>query len=310
MIFQSTNILFNGPMTVSNNRASVMQMHSCNVTFNGSVNIYDNKRYWCDYIIQFHFCNILFSRDIFVTSNLCRVIIILKSHRESAYITVMPYSNITFTQNKYINLITFEIDPAYNNPYPFCLFQYVTLPNLPEVLPSHYDVIISDNFTCNCYLSFHHFISHCKWMPTAAFHGHNSRIINCQIIKLTDKTYHGTIFPCQDITNKLGPVYPGQALQVQLCIPCSNNYSALYVETHNTLLPQSACKIAYQTEQVNFITNNSKTIGYTIVSEANDSCELFLTVSPFLYYIYEVFDVQLLPIILIKLQHTCAHPSY
>ena len=26
-----------------------------------------------------------------------------------------------------------------------------------------------------------------------------------------------------------------------------------------------------------------------------DSCELFLTVTPFLYYIYEVFDVQLLP---------------
>ena len=36
-------------------------------------------------------------------------------------------------------------------------------------------------------------------------------------------------------------------------------------------------------------------VSYTIVSGRNDSCELFLTVSPFLYYIYEVFDVQLLP---------------
>ena len=122
----------------------------------------------------------------------------------------MACSNITFTQNEYINLITFKIDPAYNNPYPFCLFQYVSLPNLPEVLPSHYNVIISDNLTCNCNLSFHHFTSHCKWIPIAVFYGQNSRIVNRQIIKLTDKTYHGTIVPCQGITNStLGPVYPG-----------------------------------------------------------------------------------------------------
>ena len=43
------------------------------------------------------------------------------------------------------------------------------------------------------------------------------------------------------------------------------------------------------------IVNNFKTVSYTVVSEDNVSCELFLTVSPFLYYVYEVFDVQLLP---------------
>ena len=79
-------------------------------------------------------------------------------------------------------------------------------------------------------------------------------------------------------------------------MPCSDDaISLLYTETHNTLLPESACKIAHQSELVNVITNNSTTISYTIVSEADDSCELFLTVSPFLYHVYEVFDVQLLP---------------
>ena len=69
----------------------------------------------------------------------------------------------------------------------------------------------------------------------------------------------------------------------------------MFAETHNTLLPKSACKIAHQSELVLFTTNSSITVSYTIVSEAIGSCELFLTVSPFLYYIYEVFDVQLLP---------------
>ena len=84
-------------------------------------------------------------------------------------------------------------------------------------------------------------------------------------------------------------------LQVELCVPCSDQYSVLYAEIHNTLLPGSVCKLAHQTEIVNIITNNSEMVSYTIVSEANHSCELFLTVSPFLYHIYEVFVVQLLP---------------
>ena len=89
---------------------------------------------------------------------------------------------------------------------------------------------------------------------------------------------------------------PGQVLQVKLCVPCSGSNTVLYAETHNTLLPESACKIAHQSELVNIFINHSKTVTYTIASESEvNSCELFLTVSPFLYYIYEVFDVELLP---------------
>ena len=311
MIFQFSDVLFNGPITISNNRGSILQMSSCNVSFNSSVKIYNNNikntndkniyerihiRIMCEYIIQFISCNILFSKDIFITSNMCKMIIILKSHRESAYIKVMEYSNITFTQNNCNSVIAVEIDPAHNNPYPFCLFQYVALQNMSAILPSDYTIIISDSYMSNCKLSLYHFISHCQWIPTAVFHGHKPEAINHQIILLNHKPLHSTILHCSNFsTDTLGPVYPGQILHVKLCMPCSENYSVLYAETYNTLLPKSACKIAHQTEIVNFITTNAKTVDYTIVSEANHSCELFLTVSPFLYYIYEVFDVQLLP---------------
>ena len=298
LMFKSSTVVFNGAVTVSRSKTfrSIMEIRYCNVTFNGSVEIYGNINLSCEYIIQLISCDVSFSKNITMKLNLCKRIIVLKSDGLSTYTKVKEYSYITITKNIYTDsLIAVENYPAYNNPYPFCLFQYIALQNTSTILPSHYNLIISDVVLHNCELSFYHFISHCKWIPTAVFYGHNPGNINQQIIQLNYIVKPSTIFYCPDFNaSALGPVYPGQKLQVVLCMPCSKNYSVLYAETHNTLLPQSACKIAHQSELVLFITNNSKTASYTIVSEGNGSCELFLTVSPFLHHIYEVFDVQLL----------------
>ena len=221
MIFQFSDIQFNGPMVISNNRGSIMQLTSCNVSFNSSIKIYNNNiydniyifhRYMCKYIIQFISCNILFSKDVFIIANMCKTIIIF---RESPYIKVMEYSNITLTQNTCDNVIA--VIPAHNNPYPFCLFQYVALQNTSAILPSHYTIIISDNVLNNCTLSFYHFISHCQWIPTAVFHDHKPEEVNQQIIQLNHELLHSTIFYCSNFsTDTLGPVYPGQMLQVEL----------------------------------------------------------------------------------------------
>ena len=92
----------------------------------------------------------------------------------------------------------------------------------------------------------------------------------------------------------LGIAYPGQKLQVTLFTPCSDSTSVVFAETHNKLLPSTACKIAHQTELLYSINNYSRTVTYTNVSNNTDVCELFLTVSPHLYYVYETFYVQLL----------------
>ena len=78
--------------------------------------------------------------------------------------------------------------------------------------------------------------------------------------------------------------------------PCSENTSVIYAETHNNLLPSTACKIAHQTELLNTINNYSGILNYTIVSDntSTDTCELFLTISPHLYHVYEAFYVKLL----------------
>ena len=95
-------------------------------------------------------------------------------------------------------------------------------------------------------------------------------------------------------------MYPGQTLQTNLCTVNANDDSTvLYVEVHNIYLPSSTCKIAHQSQLINIIGNHSNSVNYTIVASTatadNNRCELFLTATPFLNKIYDVFYVELLP---------------
>ena len=176
MQFQSSNVMFNGPITILDNVGSVIWTQSCNVTLNGPITISMNTN--CDYVMLLQYSEVLFNNHILSMSNMCYQIIVLKTHKEAIYFKVMEHSNITFTENNSSDLIAVKIDSDQYNFYPFCLFQYVTLQNTSVVLPSHYTVIISDNFLYKCKFSFYHFFSHCKWMSTAAFYGHKAGIIN------------------------------------------------------------------------------------------------------------------------------------
>ena len=97
--------------------------------------------------------------------------------------------------------------------------------------------------------------------------------------------------------NELGPVYPGQILTVNLCLPYNyENIGLLYAETHNNNLPVTACKVIDQDDlKHTFTGNQTKTVHFTIASSSPTGCKLFLTAQPDLYRHYDVFDVKLLP---------------
>ena len=86
------------------------------------------------------------------------------------------------------------------------------------------------------------------------FYDHNPGLINQQIIQLNHKKVHHHIFIClTDLefyynctTDILGPVYPGQILQIDMFAPCSEDTAVIFAETHNELLPTTACKVAHQ----------------------------------------------------------------
>ena len=244
-------------------------------------------------IISCKHCNILFSKDIVFKSNECSSSLIY-IFSEAAYLKVTEGANITFTNNTF--LITAIEFRSFDNhgPYIFCGFQYVTLNNTSTVSATHYNIAFHNNiekfvpmarFPCEHH--FHHFIIHCRWIPTSVFYGYNPGVINQQIIQ-TDQhqlSHHTTLCYCShNISNcsvdVLGPVYPGQVLQVNLCVPSNNEPSVLYVEAHSTQLPTSACRIAHQTELIQTITSHSAIFNFTIVTESMEMCEIFLTVSP------------------------------
>ena len=288
-------VFINGPLNVSNCRAKIIfRMYFCQVYFNGLITLSSNSM--CFHAMEFYYCEILFSKEIVFESNKCITIIKLESNQEFAYVSLMAYSSIKFTNNSYKNLIAILEDNK--TPYPPCLFQYVAFTNQSTILPEHYSIAVKDDFSSSCVVYFLHYTSHCKWLNSSVFYGYNPKAINQQIIQIDNKelNQHTTICHCSNCSNDfLGPVYPGQTLYVQLCVPCSGYTAILYAETHNVQLPNSACKIAHQTQLISVITNYSKMVNFTIVSEASHECKLLLTVSPYLYDIYEAFSVQLSP---------------
>jgi len=92
----------------------------------------------------------------------------------------MEQTSIKFVNNKYKNKLI-DIAEQYNQPYPFCLFQYIAMNSntLRKELTIYYMIYFKNNYilytgespsqNSNCSLSFCHFISHCKWLPSAAF---------------------------------------------------------------------------------------------------------------------------------------------
>ena len=259
-------------------------------------------------IIACQFCDIIvISNDVNFTSNECIGPIILAS--ETKFIKLMERTNILLKNNTYSGQI---ILLQHGDPYLYCGFQYISfnIRSIPRNLIIRFNITIVNNThqygdidslpVLKCSPNLRHSTTHCRWLPTSVFYGYNPGAINKQIIQTDQLAHHTAIYYCShNITNcsvdTLGPVYPGQVLKVDLCVPDSNKDSILFVETHNTLLPASACMIAHQTELLQSITRNAKRFNFTIVTEVQEVCELFLTASSCLNDVYETFYIELMP---------------
>ena len=260
-------------------------------------------------ILDFESCDVLVYKHILLKSNNCDQVISL----QFTCIKMMEYANITLFKNKYFYKL---IEMKYNNEYklyPLCIFQFMTLKNTTATSPSHYSInlidntyIVDFNWVLNvqhdkkCAFPYYHLTPHCQWIPTAAFHNFNPRVVYQEVIKLrgANLTYH-KICHCSQNKNDdcsvdtLGPVYPGQTLQLQLCTPCSEEISILYAEVNSIHQPNSTCKVASEIK-TNFISKHAKLANFTIISEAANTCELFLAASSYSQYINEAFYVKVM----------------
>ena len=261
-------------------------------------------------LLTFKTSDVIFGGLTIIDSCTCNTVIFL--HVDSVhYIKLSQYTNITiFNCTIQKEIINVDRD-RYSSPYPYCTFQFITAQNTstPLALLRNYQIIFDNNFVSDakkkaCRNFFHHHSSHCRWINASIFHGYDSTFINKQIIQdETNQTNeHMTICLHSNNTTDckldvLGHVYPGQTLQVELCVPCSLKQlpATLLVESHNRLLPSTSCKVVHQNQFINLIKSYSRVLNFTVTSNSTDSCELFLTVSPFANEVYEVFHVKLRP---------------
>ena len=120
------NILFESLIITRNHvsagaRANMISITTMNVHINGTFNVTNNR---CrQVIIHFQSCDILFSGKMIFNKNDCKEVISTNTH-----IKVMEYTNISFLKNGCENnVILVEGSNEYYQPYPLCLFQYITM---------------------------------------------------------------------------------------------------------------------------------------------------------------------------------------
>ena len=306
---------FNESVTVARNEGEyIMYFSHLAVYMNGIVTILNNIA--GHRIIRFFVCNVTFSKIITFISNKCLNAVYIKSY-ELPYISISDYTNIMVINNLIDGeVIAYEIIGYYSvyyyTAFPYCIFQYIISTdykcNTVEVI-KYYNISFSGNkshkqrstYSFDVQMNnIYDLLTHCKWLPKAAFNESSPKYINQQIVQVDDDpwTHHKRICYCPHdgdyncTIDLLGPVYPGQVLQVDLCMPQANKDYIITVETHAVNLPKSACKLAHQTEFINNIGNYSKTFNFTIISEVYEICELFLTS---LQFVRTAFYVQLSP---------------
>ena len=148
---------------------------------NGTIAVLDNNV--TQDIVTSENCDIVFSGSITFRSNTCTNVILLTSV-PLPYIVVIEYVNITFINTTYCQLLI-AIGPIinnYSNTFPYCIFQYMLLTsamsNVSEFY-THYTINFNENKQASTVYfspevsSFNNYLTHCKWLPTAVFDGHD-----------------------------------------------------------------------------------------------------------------------------------------
>ena len=246
LIYCRTNLLLIGPSHFSNNGkrnkfkgySTIIYIYNMNINTTGSVILSSNDAH---NIILFEKCDIIFHNKVIFKSNQCSQVLYL----QSTYIRIMEYANVTFLENIHDTNDLIKTDCNYQyNLYPQCIFQFVQLTNTTTVSTAHYSINIIDyrnynyrNMQQEEMCKFPLYITpHCKWIPTAAFQEYSSKVIYQQIIKFNNQKFiYHKICHCSPngstncSVDTLGPVYPGQTLQVEFCTPCNDRPSTLFI---------------------------------------------------------------------------------
>lgn len=169
-----------------------------------------------------------------------------------------------------------------------CIFQYFEEQNLNSFRnkTKGYSVVFQANTWTTKYeqSSFSLRIIHCSWLTDSAFSTTIPVDINQRFISFVNEIFvtgkRGLCY-CSEIStincykDQLGPIYPGQTLDIMLAFRCSS-FIELIIDVHDTELPPAACKISSLQETKQVITQTCTAVKFTILQTSSHYkwCEL------------------------------------
>ena len=241
----------------SNNDYELLLLSDAQVYFNGSTRFTNNNAIE---IIQSTSSQLYFSNSTLLEGN--DVMQIITLYPKLFYLLLLGNANVTFSNN-IVHDEMIKVVTIYNHPYPYCLFQYY-VPDNSKPEDFHINLVFNYKDSPDAGLvkeidSISKLTSQFNWTKDSAFQNstpfsiHN-KVINIRLMNNTlsyQLSKHSIICSCQQSLeydcndNQIGPIYPGQNLTVDLCLPYNaEDVGILCAETCSDNMPTSICKIS------------------------------------------------------------------
>ena len=269
----NSNLQLNGPLVFTNfknQKNNIIVAKYSNVTIHG-----------CIKFLNINANSLLFHTEL----NIIQL-------KESVVVNI---SNSTFSAEIFHTNYTTQLDgiPLILTPYPWCFFQYISdYGNLDQ----NFTLGTQLNFSIIIYktvarslTNFH--ITHCRWQPNSAFNTTSPLFVNQRFISDYDKwndiiniqtqrrvcsCSHRNNINCT--INIFGPVYPGQNAIFSLALmdPEQNITEIVPISLETIKYSPLQCEIPIAPTQQNVNSYECSNVSYTLLSHANDMCELLL----------------------------------
>jgi len=202
------------------------------------------------------------------------------------YFALKQPATVNFTKNNISSFINFNF---FNDKQALCYFQFFSDYNLDlkfkESTELNFSIIFNANQWATPLNSSNLKINHCVWLPGSAFNTTLPSDVNHWMITFINESFitvNKSLCYCSDkdhidcLTDELGPIYPGQMLNIMLAYPTGPGFTPLIMEVYDLLMPATACKVSILQEVNQIVGQTCTQINFTIV-QTNDYykwCEL------------------------------------
>ena len=219
---------------------------------------------------------------------------------DEVYFTLKQAATVNFTRNRiasFTNLIS-------NKEQLPCVFQFLNDYNLDYEFTEgdtklNFSIVFNDNHWVVPLNSSNLKINHCTWLPSSTFNTTLPSDVNHHMITFINDNFtavNKSLCYCSHrdevncLVDELGPIYPGQTMNIKLAYPTGHHFTLLHVDVYDTIMPATACKVSFLQDANQLVRQTCTELNFTI-AQTNDHykwCELIFKL-PFIpndgYYI-------------------------